>query len=160
MLDEHDHFTVLTEWGSQKFFDVHGRSWTFTGLLTVPPEKTSDCDLLQMTRRRRLRGCGRSAKQWHPLPLCARLQYFCVNANGRCKRSRGSCPGFPWGSDFSYGQVGGVAADSVQSPWELRAMRGELKATHMLMARRSRRKALARSGLCCSSRACSKVTTS
>ena len=50
VLDEHDHFTVLTEWGSRKFFDVHGRAWAFTGSLTVPPRKTSDCDLLQMTR--------------------------------------------------------------------------------------------------------------
>ena len=50
MLDEHDHFTVFTEWGSRKFFDVLGRAWAFTGSLTVPSRKTSDCDLLQMTR--------------------------------------------------------------------------------------------------------------
>ena len=50
VLDEQDHFTVLTEWGSRNFFDVQGRAWAFTGLLTVPPRKTSDCDLLQMTR--------------------------------------------------------------------------------------------------------------
>ena len=39
VLDEHDHFTVLTEWGSQKFSDVQGRAWAFTGSLTVtvPP---------------------------------------------------------------------------------------------------------------------------
>ena len=36
VLDEHDHFTVLTEWGSLKFFDMHGRAWAFTGSLTVP----------------------------------------------------------------------------------------------------------------------------
>ena len=46
----HDHFTVLTEWGSPKFFDVQGRAWAFTGSLTVLPRKTSDCDLLEMTR--------------------------------------------------------------------------------------------------------------
>ena len=32
------------------FFEVHGRAWAFTGLLTVPPRRTSDCDFLQMTR--------------------------------------------------------------------------------------------------------------
>ena len=40
-----------------------------------------------------LRGYGRTTNQWHSLPLCA-LQYSCFNANGRCKRSPGSCPGF------------------------------------------------------------------
>ena len=50
VLDEHDQFTVLTEWESRKFFDVQGRVWAFTGSLTVPPRKTSDCDLLQLTR--------------------------------------------------------------------------------------------------------------
>ena len=48
--DEGDHFTVLTEWGGRIFFEVHGRAWAFTGSLTVPPRRTSDCDLLQMTR--------------------------------------------------------------------------------------------------------------
>ena len=33
-----------------EFFAVQGHAWTFIGLLTVHPRKTSDCDLLQMTR--------------------------------------------------------------------------------------------------------------
>ena len=37
VLDEGGHFTVLAEWGSRKFFYVQGRSWAFTGSLTVPP---------------------------------------------------------------------------------------------------------------------------
>ena len=48
--DEGDRFTVLAQWGSRKFFDMHGQAWTFTGSVTVPPRKTSDCDLLQVTR--------------------------------------------------------------------------------------------------------------
>ena len=49
--DDEDQFTVLTEFGTQKFFDVQAYAWAFTGSLTVPPRKTFDCDvLLQMTR--------------------------------------------------------------------------------------------------------------
>ena len=53
VLDEHDHFTVLTAHrvgNSEFFFDVQGRAWAFTGSLTVPPRKPSDCDLPQMSR--------------------------------------------------------------------------------------------------------------
>ena len=52
MLYYDDLFTVLTKWGrhGRKFFDMQGCAWPFTGLLTVPPRKISDCDLLQMTR--------------------------------------------------------------------------------------------------------------
>ena len=50
MNDEGGHFTVLTEWGSRIFFDVHGRAYAFTGSLPVPPRRTSDCDLPQMKR--------------------------------------------------------------------------------------------------------------
>ena len=45
--------SLLTEWESRKFFDVHGHAWAawaFSGSLTVPPRKTSESDLLQMTR--------------------------------------------------------------------------------------------------------------
>ena len=49
--DDEDQFTVLTEFGTRKFFDVLGYAWAFTGSLTVPPRQTSDCEvLLQMTR--------------------------------------------------------------------------------------------------------------
>ena len=50
MNDTDDGLTVLTEWGTGKFFDMHETAWAFTGSLTVPPRKTSDCDLLQMTK--------------------------------------------------------------------------------------------------------------
>ena len=56
VLDDHGNLTVLTEWGSRKFFDVHGYSWAFTGWLTVPQLKKqretsgSDSDVLQMIR--------------------------------------------------------------------------------------------------------------
>ena len=50
MNDTDDGLTVLAEWGTRKFFDMHGTAWAFTGSLTVPPRKTSDFDLLQMTR--------------------------------------------------------------------------------------------------------------
>ena len=88
--------------------DVQGRAWAFAGSPTVPPRKTSDCDLLQMTRDifgalvERLRNGIRY--------ICA-LQYFCVNSNGRFKRHRGSCPGFSPNHRVSYEQVGGVAAE-------------------------------------------------
>ena len=35
-----DHFTVLIEWGSRIFFDVHGRGWAFTGSRPVQPRRT------------------------------------------------------------------------------------------------------------------------
>ena len=50
VLDEQDHFTVLTELVSRKFFDVQGPAWAFTGSLIVLPRKTFECDLLQMRR--------------------------------------------------------------------------------------------------------------
>ena len=45
-----DGLTVLAEWGTQKFFDMLGTAWAFTGSLTVLQRKTSFCDLIQMTR--------------------------------------------------------------------------------------------------------------
>jgi hypothetical protein len=48
--DDEDFLIVLAEWGRRKFFDVYGHAWAFAGSVTVPPRKTSDCDLLQMTR--------------------------------------------------------------------------------------------------------------
>ena len=48
--DEQDHFTVLTECESRKFFDVKGHAWAFTGPLAVLPRRTCHCGLLQMTR--------------------------------------------------------------------------------------------------------------
>ena len=45
-----DGLTVLAERETRKFLDMLGTAWAFTGSLTVPPRKTSDCDLLQMTR--------------------------------------------------------------------------------------------------------------
>ena len=48
--DEEDiSFTVLAEWETRKVSDVQGHVWAFNGSLTVPPRKTSNCDLLQMT---------------------------------------------------------------------------------------------------------------
>ena len=123
VLDEHDHFTVLTEWSSQKFFDVQGRAWAFTGSLTVPPMKTSNCDLLQMRRDT----FGAVAER-----PSSGIRYFCVHCNisafiqtDDAKEAeipvrgffQGSCPGFPpdCRRTFSYEQVEGVAAKPLET---------------------------------------------
>ena len=48
--DKVDSLTMLAEWQTRNFFNIHGTAWAFTGLLTVQPRKPSDRDLLQMTR--------------------------------------------------------------------------------------------------------------
>ena len=72
MNDTDDGSTVLAEWGTRKFFDMLGTTWAFTGSLTVPPRKTSDCDLLQITRD----AFGAVAER-----PSRGIQYLCVNCN-------------------------------------------------------------------------------
>ena len=71
-----DGLTVLAEWGTRIFFDMHRTAWAFTGIvtgsLTVPQRKTSDCDLLQMIRD----ACGAVAER-----PSSGIRYLCVHCN-------------------------------------------------------------------------------
>ena len=90
---------------------MHGTAWAFTGSLTVLPRKTSNCDLLQMTRD----AFGPVAER-----PSSGIRYLCVHryisALMQTDDAKEAKPGFPPECKVSYEheQVGGVAAEPLQ----------------------------------------------
>ena len=110
--DKDDRFTVLTEWGSQKFFDVQGHAWAFTGLLTVLPRKTSDSDLLQKTRE--ALGAVAERQSNGIRYLCAHLNISVFMQTDDAKDTKLPGQSFSPNHKVLHEQVGGVAAEPME----------------------------------------------
>ena len=76
VLDRDDHFTVLTEWGSRKLFDVHGHAWAFTRInrdqIADRAAKKNIRLWIASNDKGRLRGCEKLVKQY--------IRYLCVHS--------------------------------------------------------------------------------
>ena len=111
---------LLAEWGTRKYFDMYGTAWAFTRSPTVQPRKTSDCDLLQMTRD----AFGAVAER-----PSSGIRYLCVHCNisaliqtDDAKEAEVPVQGFLQTTKSRMSKCEAW----LQSPWEWRPMRGGL----------------------------------
>ena len=99
---------------------MQGRAWAFTGSLTVPPKRTSNCDLLQMTKD----AFGAVAER-----PSSGIRYLCVHCDisafiqtNDAKEAEVPIRGFLQTVPSCMSKWGAW----LQSPWERRPMRGGL----------------------------------